>query len=270
MFYRSLPAMRACSLLMFLAVLISAPGRARADSNNSASLAKPNAAMSVGATATDSDSGYIGDHSEFIAYPWLAYQKGRFFLYGLSAGYGIATGDHYAFSVLTVPEIWRRSSSQLGGMHDLQFSMDGGANLAVWGPVGSVSFGIFHDLLGRSAGGKVRFAYSAKIPLGGGLISPSIGFVREDSNFANYYYGVNAAEARPGRPAYRPGPAMNPTAQLKYEIPFADRWRLSVALDYMRFGRAIRLSPLVDESRTRSLSISLLYAFGQQPSSEAK
>jgi outer membrane protein len=226
--------------------------------------------VSVGSAVSDADPGYAGDHHQLTVYPWFTYRNGHFFVYGLGTGYEVSTGQRYILSVMAVPQIQRRSSSdspQLSGLKYRPWSIDGGANLAVWSNFGGMALGVFHDVLDRNNGMTVRFGYFLPIPVGGGEISPSIGVTWENSNLTNYYYGVDPSEARPGRPAYSPASAANPTAQLKYEHPFGDHWRFSAELSYMRFGSAIRSSPIVDEGSTRSIQVTLLYSFGQSSSS---
>lgn len=253
--------------IVLLSGLFIGQGCRAADDNDRPAYSNPVAdqGISVGPAVSVADTGYTGDHQQITAYPWVTYRNGRFFIYGLGTGYEVVTGRRYILSVMAVPQIQRRSSSdsaQLSGLQYRPWSIDAGANLAVWSMAGGMAIGAFHDLLHRNNGTMARFAYFLPIPVGAGEISPSIGVTWENSSLVNYYYGVNAAEARPGRPAYSPGSAANPTAELKYECPIGDRWRLSAEISYMRFGKAIRLSPIVDESSTKSFQISLLYSFG--------
>jgi outer membrane protein len=260
------------STAVVLAGLVTSQACRAEDDKNPPTYSTPvkDEGVSVGPAISDADPGYVGDHHQLTVYPWFTYRNEHFFVYGLGTGYELATGQRYILSVMAVPQIQRRSSSgspQLSGLKYRPWSIDGGVNLAMWSNFGGMALGVFHDILGRNNGMTVRFGYFLPIPVGSGEISPSIGATWENSNLTNYYYGIDPSEARPGRPAYSPASAANPTAQLKYERPFGDQWRFSAELSYMRFGRAIRLSPIVDESSTRSIQVTLLYSFGQSSSS---
>lgn len=261
--------------LLFVAMLTASPAcRAEGDPDKPIySTPVKDEGISVGPAISIADTGYVGDHHQLTVYPWFTYRNGHFFIYGLGTGYEVATGPRYILSVMAVPQIQRRSSSdsqQLSGLQYRQWSIDGGVNLAMWSNFGGMALGVFHDVLDRNNGATVRFGYFLPIPIpGGGEISPSIGATWENANLTNYYYGVNAAEARPDRHAYSPASATNPTFQLKYERPIGSRWRFTAEFTYLRFGRAIRLSPIIDESSTRSYQLSLLYTFGGLPNSTA-
>lgn len=262
-----MPIVKTMSAVMLAGLVIGHECQA-ADDKDQPSYTNPvvNQGVSVGPAISIADTGYAGDHHQITAYPWVTYRNGHFFIYGLGTGYEVVTGNRYILSVMAVPQIQRRSSTdspQLSGLKYRPWSIDGGVNLAVWSNAGGLAFGAFHDILNRNNGATARFGYFLPIPVGGGEISPSIGVTWENSNLVNYYYGVDPAEARQGRPAYSPGSSANPTAQLKYEGPIGDRWRLSAEVSYMRFGKAIRLSPIVDESGTKSFQITFLYSFGE-------
>jgi outer membrane protein len=261
-----LPDLRAWSFVLFAGLFMSAACRAEDDQYRpSDSTLVKHDGLSAGLAVSDADPGYVGDHDQLTAYPWFTYRNGHFFVYGLAPGYEVANGQNYILSVMAVPQIQRRSSShspQLSGLQYRPWSIDGGANLAIWGTAGGMYLGVFHDVLDRNNGASVRAAYFLPIRVGKGEISPSIGVSWEDAKLASYYYGVNAAEARPGRPAYSPGSVVNPTAELKYERQIGKRWHFSAKASYVHFGGAISRSPIVDESSAMSYEIALLYSFG--------
>jgi outer membrane scaffolding protein for murein synthesis (MipA/OmpV family) len=103
--------------------------------------------------------------------------------------------------------------------------------------------------------------YAYPIRLGTGRLTPGIGATWESGNLVDYYYGVTPAEALPTRPAYSPGSVVNPSARLDYTRPLSAKWTLGAGVAYTHFGAAIRHSPLVNESGSRSFTITLIRSF---------
>ncbi len=113
--------------------------------------------------------GYVGYNRQITPFPLVFYHYGRFFFAGFSAGYLLSNGEHYRFSLVVVPVISRlkaSDSSQLAGIQTREWSLDGGANLDLFGGWGRYSIGVFHDLLDRNNGTGVNTGYHYSFHLG--------------------------------------------------------------------------------------------------------
>lgn len=215
-----------------------------------------------GAGVAVTDPGYVGYTRQVTPVPLVFYHYGRFFFAGVTAGYLLSNGEHYRFSLVVTPEFNRLKASdspQLAGIQTRQWSLDGGANLDLFGGWGRFNIGVFHDLLDRNNGTGANTGYHYPIPLGDWTLSPGLGLRWENSNLTNYYYGVSPAEVIPGRPAYSPGSATNPYVELGLSTALSEHWQLRGNVQYMRFGSAIHDSPIVDRSGTTTIFIGFIY-----------
>ena len=221
--------------------------------------------LTLGAGLAEVDPGYVGYHRRLDPFPLIGYRSGRFFIDGTSAGVVAAHGDAYTFSVLLAPELLRLRASDspaLAGITSRQWSIDGGANLTFREAWGDPSVTVLHDILDRNNGTQVDVGYAFPILLGAGRrLTPGLGLKWENANLTGYYYGVTAPEALPTRPAYTPGAALNPVVRLDYLAPLSSRWQFGAGLSYTHFAHTIRDSPLIDESGSLEVLISLQYSF---------
>jgi MipA family protein len=211
------------------------------------------------------DQGYVGYNRQITPIPLIFYHNGRFFFAGFSAGYMVAHDSHYRFSVLIKPRINRLSASDSPLLADIQtrrWSLDGGANLDLFGDWGHLVTGISHDLLHRNDGTEIDIGYRYSIGLGNWRLTPSLGVRRESAALTNYYYGVSPAEAIPGRQAYSPGAATNPYIGIGLSTRINEHWRFNGNLQYTHFADAIRNSPIIDRSGSPLLFIGFVYNTG--------
>ena len=208
------------------------------------------------------DPGYVGYSREVTPIPLVFYHNGRFFIAGVTAGYLLSNGDHYRFSLGVSPQFNRLKASdspQLAGIQTRQWSLDGGANLDLFGGWGRFNVGVAHDLLDRNNGSSANLGYHYAFHLGDWTLSPGLGLRWESANLVNYYYGVSAAEAIPGRPAYSPGSATDPFVDISLSTAISEHWQFRSFLRYERFASAIHDSPIVARSGSPTVFIGFVY-----------
>jgi outer membrane protein len=213
------------------------------------------------------DRGYVGYQREITPIPLIFYHHGRFFIGGFSAGYMASHSRHYRFSLVLKPRINRLSASdspQLAGIQSRRWSLDGGANLDLFGRWGQLATGVSHDLLNRNNGTELTAGYRYPVRLQSWTVTPELGAHWQSASLAGYYYGVSPAEAIPGRPAYSPGAALNPYVGIGLSKSLGRHWRFFSRLQYTRYAAAIRNSPLVDRSGSRLLFIGFVYNTGKE------
>lgn len=222
---------------------------------------------SLGGGLAVTDPGYVGQTRRITPIPEFFYHRGRLFFAGFSAGYLLDDGRHYRFSLLVKPQLNRLhpgDDPQLQGIQTREWSLDGGAKLSVFGDWGRFRIGAFHDLLDRNNGTQVDAGYEYSFHLGDWRFTPGIGARWENANLTSYYYGVSAAEAIPGRPAYSPGSAVDPYVSIGLSTSISEHWRFHGSLEYTRFGSAIHDSPIVDRSGSPTLFIGFTYSSEQR------
>lgn len=208
------------------------------------------------------DPAYVGYNRQITPIPLIFYHYGRFFFAGVTAGYLLSNDEHYRFSLVVKPQFNRlkaSDSSQLAGIETREWSLDGGANLDLFGGWGRVNLGVDHDLLHRNNGSSANLGYHYGFRLGDWTLSPGLGLHWESANLTDYYYGVSPAEVIPGRPAYTPGAATNPYADVSLSTAISAHWQFRGFLRYERFAGAIHDSPIVDRSGSPTVFIGFVY-----------
>ena len=216
----------------------------------------------IGGGVAVRDPGYVGYSRETTPIPLIFYHNGRFFFAGVSAGYLLSNGNHYRFSLVVSPQFNRLKASdspQLAGIQTRDWSLAGGANLDLFGGWGRFNVGVAHDLLDRNNGSSANLGYRFPFHAGDWTLTPGLGLRWESADLVNYYYGVSAAEAIPGRPAYSPGSATNPLVDFSLSTAISEHWQFRGYLEYMRFAGAIHDSPIVARSGSPTIFIGFVY-----------
>ena len=136
----------------------------------------------------------------------------------------------------------------------------GGA--AIWrSDIANLSAELLGDASGNSKGSKLRLMVDRRFQAGSFDITPRLAATRLDDKYVSYYYGVNAAEVRAGRPFYQGGSAVNLEAGLRVGYAIAPRQSLFLDLSTTKLGSSIKDSPLVDRSSQSGVRVGYLYRF---------
>ncbi len=147
-------------------------------------------------------------------------------------------------------------SAYLEGMGDRKDSLFCGLALQV--PIAAglrISAGYEHDALDRVGGGMGRLGLRRGFAFGKWSVFPSVGLNGLTSELARHEYGVEDAEGRTDRPAYRPGAALNVEVGLGASAEWRGAWRVVVNGSVEFLAEELRDSPLVDAS-------AVFHAFG--------
>jgi outer membrane protein len=136
----------------------------------------------------------------------------------------------------------------------------GGA--AIWrNDIANVSAELLGDGSSNSKGSKFRLAVDHRFQAGNFDITPRLAVTRLDQKYVSYYYGVNAAEVRAGRPFYQGGSAVNMEAGVRVGYALAPRQSVFIDLSTTSLGSSIKDSPLVDRSSQTGVRVGYLYRF---------
>lgn len=154
-----------------------------------------------------------------------------------------------------------KDSPGLAGMHERKGSLWLGA-AATWdtGPV-QLSAELLGDASGHSKGRQFTLKAERRFQQGAWDITPRLALQQQDRKTVDYYYGVQAGEARPGRPAYEGSSAVNLQAGVRVGYTLAQRQWMFVDVSATRLGSAIKDSPLVNRSSQPAVTAGFLYRF---------
>jgi outer membrane scaffolding protein for murein synthesis (MipA/OmpV family) len=198
----------------------------------------------IGLVATATQTPYVGGDTVVSARPIVRAADG-FDIPGLS--WSFSKQPKREIFLGTALDEWdykRGDSTQLKDMHDLKQAV----NLrlgATWKQAkGVTNLEIGQDIRAhKGQQAKVRFTYNPA-PYDAKL-RPYVEGQWLSSKMADYYVGVNADEAKVGRPAYEAGNAFAFKAGLKYERPLTQRITLNAGLDGTTYSKEITDSPII-------------------------
>jgi outer membrane protein len=185
--------------------------------------------------------------------PAITYIGDRVQIFGPSARCGLVTRGEMGLAATASYRLgaYREDDSPvLQGLGDREGTMTAGLALQVDGPAGiDVSAGYEHDLLDRVGGGIGRVGVDKSFQRGLLTLSPQVGMNWITAELAGYEYGVPANRAIAGRPAYRPGDALELEAGLTLFIELSGTWRILLSGSATFLPAELADSPLVDQAQ---------------------
>ena len=209
------------------------------------------------------------DGDESIIIPSVTVEAGRFYIKGAGAGYVLSDCQtiNNGFQLDLTGKLGffgydDSDSDFLEGMDDrsdisLSIGLEG-----TWDTdKGDLSLEVGHDATNTYDGLTAQFRYqlgwqSQNKRL---LVLPSIGLNYYDENFNNYYYGIEADEARSFRSAYEADSSFNPVIEITTIYVFSAKSNGYLNLSHESLDDEITDSPLISEKEIVTLSLGYNY-----------
>lgn len=216
----------------------------------------------LGAGARYSPSPYRGQDDDVWPVPVIVGEYKRFYSDGPSLGYKLNDDEDLFLSAVLAPRLGgyeSDDSTELNGMEDREWSLDGGLRLT-WHN-GYFDFNVtgLADLLNNHQGREVKAVFSREFF--DGLITPRVGVKWTSEDTVDYYYGVLGNEATAGRSAYEGESTADFFAGLRLGVPLDDHWTVIGDFEYENLGSGITDSPLVDTDSFFTYVAGLAYRF---------
>jgi outer membrane protein len=212
---------------------------------------------------------YVGAGNEILVIPLLGLEYKRLSVQGIRVGYNIFEREdlkldlraRYIFDGLDPDD-----SPFLDGMAQRDGTVEAGLGLDWSFGAWALRASAFTDVLGRSDGQEVGLDLSRtwtfrRYRWG---VTPAVGIVWQSSNLVDYYYGVPADEARPGRPAYAGSSAFNLRTSLLVFYRISERFNAVALVQAQRLDNEIVDSPIVDARRAYFGLLGVNYQIGRQ------
>ena len=249
--------------LPLLAALLAAP-MAHAQADVDAAPAEPR--WTLGLIAIERDAPYRQLDEDLLVVPLVRFEGERAYLRGLRGGFRLVERGPLEFSAFLQARgdgYEAKDSPFLAGMEDRRFSVDAGLALGWRVPrVGQFELSAATDLLDRSGGQEFEASWTGLARAGKWRILPSVAMRWQSSDLVDYYYGVRADEALPGRPAYAGDAAVLPELSVLATRPLGERWQFFARVGHTWLPSEITDSPLVDDDGRTSILLGLGYALG--------
>ncbi len=217
----------------------------------------------VGAAAYGTQSVIRSKGTDSALLPYGFFDYGRFF--ARVDTFGVKTlpiGYGYLELIGRVSQDgWRADTAALAGLADRKTPIPLGIGTFQQTPYGVFILNAFVDA-NKSRGALLEATYAAEFKLGRVSFYPQLGVEYRSAKYANYLYGVTAAEsAASGYAAYNAGASTTPVLGLGMDVPLGEPWILSLQLRHKWLDSAVYNSPLVSRKTQDMGFIALSYRF---------
>ncbi len=221
----------------------------------------------IGIGVLVSDSVYKGVDRNVWPVPLVFVRKGKIAIKSVKVEYIFLEDKSREANFFIMPRFMgydSKDSSDLDGMKDRKWSLDGGMEYSITMPYfydSKASVSITQDLLSESNGQEARFWLKRMFDFRPFFIRPGAGIVWQSSNMANYYFGVKSSEEKLGRPAYNPGASVSYDLSADAFLFFSRNWALFSRSDFLFYDHDIKSSPIVRKGRSSSFIMGIVYVF---------
>jgi outer membrane protein len=194
--------------------------------------------------------------------PGISFFRGTSDFGGL--GYSVYIGDSFQIDLVgqlrmigldpDKEDAWR-------GLDERKAGFDAGVSLLWQTGVGEFDLQLLTDVSNRSDGQEVLLSYAYPITQGAWTLRPEVGVSWQSSDLNDYYFGVDADEARAGRAAYEADAGVTPFVGVELEYAVSTQTHLIGGFGYGRLGDEISDSPIVDARSVGGAYLGLTYTF---------
>jgi MipA family protein len=211
-------------------------------------------------------SPYLEGGKRYDVLPLYLYEGERFFLHANRGGVKLMKDDAQRLDLFVEQRQEGfpadRLPASLAGMSTRESGVDLGLAWSQRQPWGTVQAELLHDVGNISKGTEFRLAYSYDWRSGPWKLRPSLSLAVRDARLNNYYYGVRAGEATPGRAAYAPGAGINTSLSVYGSYDLTQRWRALAGVSATLLDRNIKDSPIVQKRLLPGVYLGVAYDFG--------
>jgi MipA family protein len=231
------------------------------------SLAEDKMPNMIGLGAMVRQEPYKGMDEDIVLMPIITWEKDRFFIKGVKAGYSLFKSDNIKINSIIKPRFMgydSSDSSYLNGMKDRDFSLDGGGEIIYkFNDFYDISLGasFVADMLSKHEGYEGSVSLSKMFNMRPLFIQPSLSVSWLSENITDYYYGVRQEEVVAGRPAYSPDSSVKGAFSLGAYYALSKQWMIVARGGVELFDNEVKNSPLIEDNYSLSGSIGIAMMF---------
>lgn len=216
-----------------------------------------------------SDQIYADQDTDPTVIPVIIGDWGRFWFRGLNHGFYAYRNSLVSISPmikLNFDRGYETSEADSGSnlyddLDDTTFNVSAGAQILFNLRASELEINLLTDVVNEHKGDIAEIALSAPMMVGDVLIKPEVRFSYNDSDVAQYYFGVNERYSLPGRQAYIADSSVNAEISAIAMWNVSPHWQLLGKIGYRHYDESIEDSPLVDEVDELSAFVGLGYVF---------
>ncbi|AOW15427.1 MipA/OmpV family protein [Hydrogenophaga crassostreae] len=153
-------------------------------------------------------------------------------------------------------------AAELQGMAERKDGFWLGAKAKWDTPWAELSARVLGDASNRSGGQQLELEAAKGFGLGSRMrLEPHLALTWLDSSYVDYYYGVDAGEAKAGRATYTGTSTVNTELGLRLKTNLAPGHMVMMDLKHTFLGSGIKNSPLVDRSGVSTVFVAYVHQF---------
>jgi len=255
-----------CAALLTAGLSSMLPARANGQLEPLTNILSAPGSAGLGLVTRIERSPYREGGSRYDLLPLYLYEGERLFLHANRGGVKLLNGKEQRLDLFVEQRLEgfpaERLPASLAGMAPRDSGIDLGLSYRWRQPWGTLQAELLHDIGNTYKGNEFRLGYSYDWRSGPWLLRPSLTLALRDARLNNYYYGVQAGEAAPGRPAYAAGAGVNTSVGLYGSYDLSQRWRLLAGVSATLLGRTIKDSPIVQKGVLPAVYLGAAYDFG--------
>lgn len=227
------------------------------------------AELSLGLAYNTGVSPYKSYDHQWAVVPLIDFENNWFYIRDLSAGFKFHNSESLKLAVFLGydPMSFDHGQSADRSLRRLNNRHEGilvGGDVQWTSPVGHFSLSLGGDISGHSQGLLGRLAYIYSLDFGTIEFVPQLGAYWSSASYNDYYYGVSGPESlKSGLAGYEAGSALSPFLGLTIDVVLdpEEHWEIFCYGETAFLPSTVKNSPMVNRSRTYSLTTGLTYTF---------
>jgi MipA family protein len=222
--------------------------------------------LGIGFTSSVAERPFVGVGNQKASLPYVMYHYKNFYIEGLNIGYTVRTNNNYSLELYGTPRFYEINAEsapngELDGIDATKPTYFAGVATRFRYDIAVLAVQLLTDLK-ESNGSELVITASKAITLTQNItLSPTIGLTVQDARLVDHFYGVQAHEVRPGRPAYRGQASLNYNAAITASWNATRHVQLLGQLKYEQLGSGITDSPIVNEDGIATVALGAVYHF---------
>lgn len=225
----------------------------------------------AGLTTRLQTSPYISEDTRLDFLPEIYYTGEQWYLAGTQAGWQHEIDQGLYVDAFSRYRFGGYTEDLVSDLADMRRTgtVEAGAQLIKDTGIGQFRAGASHDLLNRHQGWSASLEWRTDWQWHNTTLTPILAIDHDSAEVNDYFYGVEAAEAQPGRPAYDAAASTQLRLGLESWTRLGKAHLLGLSLSHTRLDDTVADSPIVDANQRTELTFNYRYEFLNHPAAQA-
>lgn len=224
---------------------------------------EPRDGWTLGLSVVGDTNPYLGQGSDVLALPLIAYRSGPFAISTNGVEYRLLRNGPFSLTVAARPRFSGLISTDGAQLDGIDREVTGDVALEAVYDIGRfyADGAIRQEFTGEHDGQELRLGVGTRQRLGAVGLSLNAGAAWQSEDLSQYIWGVSASEVAVGRPAYAPGNVLVPYLSIGARLPINDNLSLlgTIRADFL--PSEVTDSPIIEDDTLISGGLGFVYRF---------